>query len=101
MSFLNNRLGFDFTYYYSLSKDQILNIDIANTTGFIRAAVNSGEMRNKGIESGAERFADPHQRFQLGFEADLFREPQRDPESSGKGWRKSPTLRSLAMWALP
>lgn len=50
MSFLNNRLGIDFTYYYSLSKDQILNIDIANTTGFIRAAVNSGEMRNKGIE---------------------------------------------------
>lgn len=50
MSFLDNRLGFDFTYYYSLSKDQILNIDIANTTGFIRAAVNSGEMRNKGVE---------------------------------------------------
>jgi TonB-linked SusC/RagA family outer membrane protein len=50
MSFLDDRLGFDFTYYYSLSKDQILNINIANTTGFIRAAVNSGEMRNKGIE---------------------------------------------------
>jgi len=50
MSFLNNRLGFDFTYYYSLSKDQILNIDIANSTGFIRAAVNSGEMQNKGVE---------------------------------------------------
>ncbi|GAB3533953.1 SusC/RagA family TonB-linked outer membrane protein [Pontibacter brevis] len=50
MSFLNNRLGFDLTYYYSLSRDQILNIDVANTTGFIRAAVNSGEMRNTGIE---------------------------------------------------
>ncbi|MFD3000640.1 SusC/RagA family TonB-linked outer membrane protein [Pontibacter toksunensis] len=50
MSFLDNRLGFDFTYYYSLSKDQILNIDIANSTGFIKASVNSGEMRNKGIE---------------------------------------------------
>lgn len=50
MSFLDNRLGFDFTYYYSLSRDQILNINVANTTGFVRAAVNSGEMRNKGIE---------------------------------------------------
>ena len=50
MSFLNNRLGFDLTYYYSLSKDQILNIDVANSTGFLKAAVNSGEMRNTGIE---------------------------------------------------
>ncbi len=50
MSFLNNRLGFDFTYYYSLSKDQIINIAVASTTGFVRAAVNSGEMRNKGVE---------------------------------------------------
>ncbi|MDX5422727.1 MAG: SusC/RagA family TonB-linked outer membrane protein [Hymenobacteraceae bacterium] len=50
MSFLDNRIGFDFTYYYSLSKNQILNIDIASSTGFVRAAVNSGEMRNTGVE---------------------------------------------------
>ncbi|WP_276495679.1 SusC/RagA family TonB-linked outer membrane protein [Pontibacter litorisediminis] len=50
MSFLDNRIGFDFTYYYSLSKDQILNIDVANSTGFMRAAVNSGKMRNRGVE---------------------------------------------------
>lgn len=50
MSFLDNRIGFDFTYYYSLSKDQILNIDVASTTGFVRAAINAGEMRNKGVE---------------------------------------------------
>lgn len=50
MSFLNNRLGFDLTYYYSLSKNQILNINVANSTGFVKAAVNSGEMQNKGIE---------------------------------------------------
>ncbi|MCX2741604.1 SusC/RagA family TonB-linked outer membrane protein [Pontibacter anaerobius] len=50
MSFLENRLGFDFTYYYSLSKDQILNIDVANTTGFRLAAINAGEMRNTGVE---------------------------------------------------
>ncbi|TPE46079.1 SusC/RagA family TonB-linked outer membrane protein [Pontibacter mangrovi] len=50
MAFFNNRLGFDFTYYYSLSKDQILNINVANTTGYILAAINAGEMRNKGVE---------------------------------------------------
>ncbi|GHA61114.1 SusC/RagA family TonB-linked outer membrane protein [Pontibacter akesuensis] len=50
MSFLNDRVGFDFTYYYSLSKDQILNINVANSTGYIRSAINAGEMRNKGVE---------------------------------------------------
>ncbi|GAB3196152.1 TonB-linked SusC/RagA family outer membrane protein [Pontibacter aydingkolensis] len=50
MSFLDNRLGFDFTYYYSLSEDQIININVATTTGFVRAAVNSGSMRNRGVE---------------------------------------------------
>ena len=50
MSFLDNRLGFDFTYYYSLSKDQIINIAVASSTGYVLAAVNSGQMRNKGIE---------------------------------------------------
>jgi TonB-linked SusC/RagA family outer membrane protein len=50
MNFLNNRLGFDLTYYYSLSEDQIINIDVSNTTGYLKAAVNAGTLRNKGIE---------------------------------------------------
>ncbi|WP_347158361.1 SusC/RagA family TonB-linked outer membrane protein [Pontibacter chitinilyticus] len=50
MAFLNNRLGFDFTYYNSVSSDQIINIDVAATTGYVQAAVNSGKMRNKGVE---------------------------------------------------
>ncbi len=50
MSFLNNRLGFDLTFYNSLSKDQIINVNVASSTGYYKAAINSGEMRNKGIE---------------------------------------------------
>ncbi|MBC7827903.1 MAG: SusC/RagA family TonB-linked outer membrane protein [Chitinophagaceae bacterium] len=50
MSFLNNRLGFDVTYYHSVSKDQIINVNVSSATGYVRAAVNSGSMRNKGIE---------------------------------------------------
>lgn len=50
MSFLNNRLSFDASYYYSLSKDQIINVQVSSATGFVTAAVNSGEMRNKGVE---------------------------------------------------
>ncbi len=50
MSFLKNRLGFDFTFYYSLSKDQIVQSQISSTTGFITSSVNAGDIRNKGIE---------------------------------------------------
>ncbi|HEX7905783.1 MAG TPA: SusC/RagA family TonB-linked outer membrane protein [Chitinophagaceae bacterium] len=50
MNFLKNRLGFEFTYYHSISKDQILNVNVSAATGYARAAVNSGSMRNKGIE---------------------------------------------------
>jgi TonB-linked SusC/RagA family outer membrane protein len=50
MNFLKNRIGFDITLYHSLSEDQIINIDISSATGYVRAAVNAGSMRNKGIE---------------------------------------------------
>ncbi|ANE52103.1 SusC/RagA family TonB-linked outer membrane protein [Flavisolibacter tropicus] len=50
MSFLKNRLGFDATYYHSISEDQIINVNVSSAIGYVRAAVNSGSMRNKGIE---------------------------------------------------
>ncbi len=50
MSFFKNRLGFDATYYHSISKDQIINVNVSSATGYVRAAVNSGSMRNRGIE---------------------------------------------------
>lgn len=50
MSFLNSRVGFDFTYYSSTSKDQIISVPVSSTTGYVRAAVNAGTMRNRGVE---------------------------------------------------
>lgn len=50
MNFFKNRVGFDFTYYHSISKDQIINVNVSSATGYVRAAVNSGSMRNKGVE---------------------------------------------------
>lgn len=50
MSFLKNRLSFDFTYYYSLSKDQILRANVSSATGYVTASINAGDIRNKGIE---------------------------------------------------
>lgn len=50
LSFFNNRLSLDGSYYYSLSKDQIINVQVSSSTGFRTAAVNSGKMRNRGVE---------------------------------------------------
>ncbi|MEJ7560314.1 MAG: SusC/RagA family TonB-linked outer membrane protein [Pedobacter sp.] len=50
MSFLNNRLGFDATYYYSLSKDQIVAAQIPSATGYVSTSINAGDIRNRGIE---------------------------------------------------
>ena len=52
MNFLQNRLGFDFTYYKTNTKDEILPLSVSGTTGYIYKYVNSGEIENKGIELG-------------------------------------------------
>ena len=50
MSFLDGRAGLDVTYYEKRTTDQILTASIAPSTGFTAAAVNAGELSNKGIE---------------------------------------------------
>lgn len=50
VSFFNNRLGFDVTYYNTVTKDQILPLSLSGTTGYIYKVVNSGKISNKGIE---------------------------------------------------
>ena len=52
MNFLNNRLGFDFTYYSTNTKDEILPLSVSGATGYFYKYVNSGEIGNKGIEIG-------------------------------------------------
>ncbi|MBR1462016.1 MAG: SusC/RagA family TonB-linked outer membrane protein [Prevotella sp.] len=52
MSFFNNRLGFDVTYYQTNTKDEILPLSVSGTTGYIYKYVNSGEIENKGVELG-------------------------------------------------
>ena len=48
--FFNNRFGFDITYFNQLTTDQILEVQIPETSGFERAIINSGDIRNQGIE---------------------------------------------------
>ncbi len=49
--FFNNRFGFDLTYYKQNSKDQILPVPVAQTSGFDTFVLNAGEIENKGIEA--------------------------------------------------
>ena len=52
LAFLNNqRITLDATYYDKSTKNQILNLVIPPTSGFTTAAINAGEIVNKGIEA--------------------------------------------------
>jgi len=50
LNFLNNRVGLNFTWYKSNSKDLILAVSTAPATGFTDITLNSGEIQNKGVE---------------------------------------------------
>jgi len=50
MSFFKSRLGFDFTYYYSLSQDQIIQTQISSAVGYVTKSINAGDIRNRGVE---------------------------------------------------
>jgi len=50
LRFLNNRLGFDATYYSSESKNQIIPVSVSNTSGYATRVINAGMITNQGIE---------------------------------------------------
>lgn len=47
---LNNRIGVNATWYQTSTKNQILRVPIDITTGYSDAVLNSGEVRNRGVE---------------------------------------------------
>ncbi|GAB4000875.1 SusC/RagA family TonB-linked outer membrane protein [Spirosoma daeguense] len=49
--FLNDRLGFDLTYYDAHTRNQILSLPIAIPTGYSERVINGGEVRSRGIEA--------------------------------------------------
>ena len=51
-SFLQSRLGFDFTVYQQNTVDQIIPVNVSIATGYSFRYVNSGDVRNRGIELG-------------------------------------------------
>ncbi|MGI9526763.1 MAG: SusC/RagA family TonB-linked outer membrane protein [Weeksellaceae bacterium] len=51
LRFFNNRLNFDFTYYNTNTKNQIMQVPIDRTTGYNQMWINSGEVENRGFEA--------------------------------------------------
>ena len=49
-AFLNSRFGFDATVYQQNTTNQIIAIDLSTASGYNRRFINSGEVRNRGIE---------------------------------------------------
>lgn len=50
LRFFENRLGIDFTWYKSNSKDQIIPVPVSDATGYSVFITNAGEIENRGIE---------------------------------------------------
>ena len=50
LAFLDNRLSLGVTYYYQRTKDAILDVDVAPTTGFFSKFDNAAEFENQGWE---------------------------------------------------
>lgn len=50
LRFFRNRLRFDFTYYESITQDQILPVQISRSSGYTSKIINVGEISNNGIE---------------------------------------------------
>lgn len=48
--FLNNRIGFDLTYYNSNSKNQLFRVNLSPASGWSNEYINAGNVRNRGIE---------------------------------------------------
>ncbi len=50
LQFLKGRIGLDFTYYNSVTKNQLASPRLAQSTGYIFLTLNSGSVHNKGME---------------------------------------------------
>ncbi|WP_164108785.1 MULTISPECIES: SusC/RagA family TonB-linked outer membrane protein [Sphingobacterium] len=50
LSFFQNRIGLDFTYYNEITKDVLLDLPVNETTGFRFASLNAAKLKNTGVE---------------------------------------------------
>lgn len=50
LRFFNNRIGLNASYYYTMSKNQILQVPLTISSGYSAKVLNAGKIRNSGIE---------------------------------------------------
>lgn len=50
LGFLRNRINFEATYYHQDNTNQIIDVQLSNTTGFTAAKQNAAAFTNKGLE---------------------------------------------------
>lgn len=50
MQFLQNRIGFDVSYYKDNTKNQVLSLQVAQETGVANRTINAGNIQNAGVE---------------------------------------------------
>jgi TonB-linked outer membrane protein, SusC/RagA family len=50
MRFLQDRVGFNFTWYHQVNKDAVMQLDVSGISGFTQYVINAGNIQNKGIE---------------------------------------------------
>lgn len=50
LGFLNERLGFVFTHYNAVTRNQILGVQVSSTSGYTSQVLNAGEVKNWGYE---------------------------------------------------
>ncbi len=51
LQFFKSRIGFSVTVYKSITKNQIVNIDVPLSTGYFAKKVNAAQVSNRGIEA--------------------------------------------------
>jgi len=69
LSFLDSRFTLNFTWYHTISQDQIIPVATAPSTGFTSITLNAGKIRNQGIELTLQ--ATPVRSKQFSWETDV------------------------------
>jgi outer membrane receptor protein involved in Fe transport len=50
MRFLQDRVGFSFTWYLQNNKNAVINVDVPGVSGYTNYVINAGNIQNKGVE---------------------------------------------------
>ncbi len=70
MKFLQNRIGFDFTYYKSLTRNQIMNIPFVSVQ-YNQKRINAGEIQNEGLEFALYTIPVKTKNFEFGLDLNV------------------------------